>query len=327
MSHDPAGPLAPLRHPARVVLTAGLGALGASLAAALLSACPAAQLVLLDPAAAAPPPGRAALCAHPRVRAVPGVADDPAALASALAEGVDALVHLEGLDGGEAPGASPLGALEARALGAQRLLERARRAGDPLVLLAVPATVYGPRPPGAGPLSASAPLSPETAEAVAWAAGALLARAARLQGGQPALVAALDAPVGPGQGPSAPVSAWIAAAWARRPLVAGPGLRGWLAIDDLAAGLCAALLRAPLGAVVQLGAPDRRADRDVAAAVLEILGRPAALLQPPGPAEGADLGAPLLDPGWAARLDWRPVRRFDDALAEAVEWAIARRRA
>ncbi len=318
--------------PGRVLVTGGLSALGAAVSARLLAACPGLQLRLLDPQAAAPPARCAALLADPRVRLLPAGPADPSGragapgelegLAAALAEPMDAVVHLLGF--GERPASGPLAALAQQALGAQRLLEAARAAGDPRVLLLVPAEVYGAGGVEGPAVPVGAPFAPETPAAVAAAAAAQLGRAAHALHGQPVLIVVADAPFGAGQGPGAPVARWIAEAWARRPVSAGPARRGWLPIDALADGLCAALLRGRPGGLLHLGAPERRSDGDVAAAILEILGRSPALLAPAGP-DAPSGAAQLSSDASAALLDWRPARRFDDALAEAVEWAVEHR--
>ncbi len=318
--------------PGRVLVTGGLSALGAAVSARLLAACPGLQLRLLDPQAAAPPARCAALLADPRVRLLPAGPADPSGragapgelegLAAALAEPMDAVVHLLGF--GERPASGPLAALAQQALGAQRLLEAARAAGDPRVLLLVPAEVYGAGGVDGPAVPVGAPFSPETPAAVAAAAAAQLGRAAHALHGQPVLIVVADAPFGAGQGPGAPVARWIAEAWARRPVSAGAARRGWLPIDALADGLCAALLRGRPGGLLHLGAPERRSDGDVAAAILEILGRSPALLAPAGP-DAPSGAARLCSDASAALLDWRPARRFEDALAEAVEWAVEHR--
>ena len=318
--------------PGRVLVTGGLSALGAAFSARLLAACPGLQLRLLDAQAASPPARCAALLADPRVRLLPAGPLEPSGragapgeldgLAAALAEPIDAVVHLLGF--GEGPAAGPLAALAQQALGAQHLLEAARAAGDPRVLLLVPAEVYGAGGAEGPAVPVGAPFSPETPAAVAAAAAAQLGRAAHALHGQPVLIVVADAPFGEGQGPGAPLVRWIAEAWARRPVSAGPARRGWLPIEALADGLCAALLRGRPGGVLHLGAPERRADVDVAGAILEILGRSPALLAPAG--TGAPLGAaPLCSAASAASLDWRPAGRFDDALAQMVEWAVEHR--
>ena len=318
--------------PGRVLVTGGLSALGAAFSARLLAACPGLQLRLLDAQAASPPARCAALLADPRVRLLPAGPLEPSGragapgeldgLAAALAEPIDAVVHLLGF--GEGPAAGPLAALAQQALGAQHLLEAARAAGDPRVLLLVPAEVYGAGGAEGPAVPVGAPFSPETPAAVAAAAAAQLGRAAHALYGQPVLIVVADAPFGEGQGPGAPLVRWIAEAWARRPVSAGPARRGWLPIEALADGLCAALLRGRPGGVLHLGAPERRADVDVAGAILEILGRSPALLAPAG--TGAPLGAaPLCSAASAASLDWRPAGRFDDALAQMVEWAVEHR--
>jgi UDP-glucuronate 4-epimerase len=261
-----------------VLVTGGLGFIGAHLCAALLDEGTAVRIV--DDlsghyAESSGPAAAAALAAR-------GAEISIARAGPAHLNGVDALIHLAGLPGVRTRRA-PSTFHETNTRLTERLVRTASEAGVRFVLVSS-SSVYGnaprlPTPEHAPP----APLNP-------YAASKVAAEDAVRESGADAVILRPFSVYGPGQRPEMAFARWIDCLGSGDPLPwhAAPGTaRDFTYVDDAVAGILAALRRGRAGEAYNLSGW-RSVDLRAAVEVLEdAFGRPASLAATPGSAAEA----------------------------------------
>ena len=148
----------------KVVVTGGAGFIGANLLSHLGRRHPDWELVALDDLSSG---FRSNLTACPQARLLEGSILDENVLEAAF-DGADAVVHLAARPSVPRSIADPVTAHEVNATGTMRVLEAARRAGGPHVIVASSSSVYGANPtlPKVETL-ATRPISPYAASKLA----------------------------------------------------------------------------------------------------------------------------------------------------------------
>ena len=316
-----AGPPARVHPARRVVVTGGAGFIGANLCRALRQVPGIEQIVVVDDFST----GRADnLAGVDGVEVIEGSILDVDVLDEALA-GAGAVVHLAARASVPRSLEDPFATHEANATGTLRVLEAARHADGPLVIVASSSSVYGAnRVLPAREDLAPAPLSPYAASKLAAEAYAL---AHARSFGLPVLVFRFFNVFGPlqraGHAYAAVVPAFVSAALAGEPLpVHGDGgqTRDFTYVGSVVRVLVAAL-RAGAGAPgpVNLAFGGRSSLLELVAALEAVLGAP--LERHHGPARPGDVRDsqadqtllramfPGIDPvpleeGLAATVDW-----------------------
>jgi len=225
----------------KVVVTGGAGFIGANLCRSLVAG--GAEVVVLDDLSS----GRRDNLDGTGVRLVEGTILDPAALDMTF-EAADAVVHLAARPSVPRSIVDPVASHQANSTGTVEVLEAARRAGGPMVVVASSSSVYGANPtlPKHEQL-ATRPLSPYAASKLAAEAYAL---AWQHSYGLPVLAFRFFNVFGPHQPPghayAAVVPAFVSAALEGRPLcVHGDGRqsRDFTYVDTVASVLTAAVSR------------------------------------------------------------------------------------
>lgn len=136
------GPLSPTLPTVRVVVTGGAGFIGANLCRVLSDRDDVRRVVAVDDLSTGDASNLAGL---PRVALVAGTILDPAVLDAAFA-GADAVVHLAARPSVPRSIEDPVATHEANATGTLQVMEAARRAGGPAVVVASSSSVYGANP-------------------------------------------------------------------------------------------------------------------------------------------------------------------------------------
>jgi dTDP-glucose 4,6-dehydratase len=100
----------------------------------------------------------------------------------------------------------------------------------------------------------------------------------------------------------------------------GRNVRDWIHVEDHCRAVLAALLRGRAGEVYNIGARNERRNIEVAESVLDLLGRPRALLTYVRDRPGHDRRY-AIDPSKAEReLGWRPRETWESGLRKTVGW-------
>jgi len=257
----------------------------------------------------------------PRYRFVRGDIAD-AALVRELVQGVDVIVNFAAETHVDRSILDPGSFIETDVKGAFTLLEAARRAEVELFLQVSTDEVYGEVPVGAS--RESDQLAPRSPYAASKAGGELLVRAYHETYGLPTLVTRASNNFGPYQYPEKFLPVLITNALDDRPIpLYGDGRqrRDWLYVEDHCAALECLIARGERGTAYNVGAGNERENRDLAAQVLDLLGKPRALIQSVPDRPGHDRRY-AVDTSRLAALGWRPARTFDAALEQTVRWYV-----
>lgn len=214
----------------------------------------------------------------------------------------------------------PGGFVRTDVVGTSVLLEAARASGVRRFVQVSTDEVYGDVP--AGRSKESDPLAPRSPYAASKAAGDLLALSYFTTYGMPVLVTRGSNTFGPNQYPEKFIPLFATNAIEDQPLpLYGDGLqqRDWLYVQDHCEGIALALAKGEPGHAYNLGTGEERPNRNVAEAILGLLGKPRSLLRHVTDRPGHDRRY-ALDSGKIAKLGWAPRFPFDEALKATVAW-------
>ncbi len=307
-----------------VLVTGGSGFIGSNLVRLLLAERPDWRIVNLDKLTyAGNAENLADLAGNPRYRFVRGdICDGELVSAIVKGEGVEAVMHLAAESHVDRSILAPAVFIETNVRGTQVLLEAARELGVRRFLHVSTDEVYGSLGP-TGLFTEASPLAPSSPYSASKASSDLLALAYAHTFELPVIVTRCSNNYGPYQFPEKLIPLMIANALRDLPLpVYGDGMnvRDWIHVEDHCRGLLAALERGRPGEVYNFGASSERRNLDIVKQVLELVAKPASLIQFVRDRPGHDRRY-AIDASKARReLGWEPRRRFEDALAATVAW-------
>jgi len=265
---------------------------------------------------------------NPRYRFVHGdVCEGPLVADLLRGERVEAVLHLAAESHVDRSILGPAVFIETNVRGTQVLLEAAREVGVKRFLHVSTDEVYGSLGEN-GLFTEETPLDPSSPYSASKAASDLLALAYARTFRLPVVVTRCSNNYGPYQFPEKLIPLMIANALRDQPLpVYGDGMnvRDWIHVEDHCRGLLAALERGREGQVYNFGASSERHNIDIVRKVLDLVGKPHALIQYVKDRPGHDRRY-AIDASKARRdLLWAPLRGFEDALSATVEWYRANR--
>jgi dTDP-glucose 4,6-dehydratase len=166
------------------------------------------------------------------------------------------------------------------------------------------------------------PLAPRSPYAAAKAAGELLVRAYHVTYGLDVVVTRGANTFGPYQHPEKLIPLFLTNALDGEPLpLYGDGLqrRDWLYVSDHAAAIEHVLRFGEPGGVYNIPGTGERTNREVVAALLELLGRPWSLVRSVPDRPGHDRRY-AMDGAKLAALGWRNRVGFEEGLRRTVDW-------
>jgi dTDP-glucose 4,6-dehydratase len=253
---------------------------------------------------------------------------DPA-LVSHLAEVADAIVNFAAETHVDRSIAAADAFLRTGVIGVNTILEAVRHAtadGHRLRLVQVSTDeVYGSVETGYR--TEDDALAPRSPYAAAKAAGDLLCLAYFETHGVDVVITRGANSYGPRQHPEKLIPLFITNALDDQPLPLygdGQQRRDWLHVDDHADAVGLALDQAPAGAVLNVPAGQERPNLEVAREILARLDKPASLLRSVPDRPGHDRRY-AMDGTRIEQLGWRPRIRFDEGLAQTIDWYAANR--
>jgi dTDP-glucose 4,6-dehydratase len=214
----------------------------------------------------------------------------------------------------------PFAFIETDVRGTAVLCEAARRHGHQVLLLVSTDEVYGDVARGrSSEEDAFRPRSPYSASK---AGGEHLAHAYAESFGLPLLVTRGSNNYGPFQYPEKLVPVLITNAIDDLPLPLyndGSAVRDYIYVEDHCRAIDMVLHEAPSGGVYNVGTGAETTGRQVADAVLELLGKSASLIEFVADRPGHDYRY-ALDIGRITELGWEPQITFAEGLARTVRW-------
>jgi dTDP-glucose 4,6-dehydratase len=306
----------------RLLVTGGAGFIGANFVQHVLAMHPEDEVVTLDLLTYA---GNLANLApvidDPRHRFVRGDVADRATVNAAL-DGVDAIAHLAAESHVDRSIDDATLFLRTNVTGTQVLLDAARVAKVPRFLHVSTDEVYGSLGP-TGAFSEESPLAPNSPYAASKAASDLLVRAAHHTHGLDAVITRCSNNYGPYQFPEKLIPLFVTNALADQPLpLYGDGrqVRDWIHVADHCAALDVVLRRGRAGETYNIGGGNERPNIEVAALILETLGKPKTLLRHVTDRPGHDRRYAIDAAKIGRELGWTPRTSFVDGIAATIDW-------
>jgi dTDP-glucose 4,6-dehydratase len=258
---------------------------------------------------------------HPRYRFVHGDICDAALVDRAVREErIEAVVNCAAETHVDRSIIEPSGFVRTDVVGTSVLLEAARVCGVTRFVQVSTDEVYGDVPSGRS--KESDPLAPRSPYSASKAGADLLALSYFTTYGFPVMVTRGSNTFGPNQYPEKFIPLFVTNALEDQPLpLYGDGLqqRDWLYVQDHCEGIALVLWKGEPGQAYNVGVGEERPNREVAEAILGLLGKPRSLVRHVTDRPGHDRRY-ALDCGKIAKLGWSPRFPFGEALKATVAW-------
>jgi dTDP-glucose 4,6-dehydratase len=312
----------------KLLVTGGAGFIGANYVQQVLATHPGDEIVTLDLLTYA---GNLAnlepVLENPRHRFVRGDIADASVVASAIGDGVDAIVNFAAESHVDRSIADAGAFLATNVAGTQVLLDAARKHGVTRFLQVSTDEVYGSLGP-TGLFREDTPIQPNSPYAASKASADLLVRAAHHTHGLPVVVTRCSNNYGPYQFPEKLIPLFVTNALADQPLpLYGDGrqVRDWIHVEDHCRGVDLVLRKGRVGEVYNLGGGNERENIAIAALILEALGKPPSLVRHVTDRLGHDRRYAIDATKIERELGWKPQREFASGLRDTIEWYRAHR--
>jgi dTDP-glucose 4,6-dehydratase len=304
----------------RILVTGGAGFIGSNFVRYMLETYPDAAVTVLDKLTyAGNLDNLRDVAENPRCRFVQGDICDPAAVAEAM-EGCDWVVNWAADSHVDRSLVEPGSFIQTDVYGVYVLLEEARKLGIERMVVISTDEVYGSIPEGS--FRETDLLTPSSPYSASKAGGEMMARAYHVTYGLPIIITRGSNTFGPYQYPEKIIPLFITNALEERSLpVYGDGqqVRDWLYVRDHCAGVDVALRQGTPGEIYNVGGGNERTNLELTRRILELLGKPASLIQYVADRPGHDRRYSI-DCAKLRALGWQPRHTFDEALAETVRW-------
>ena len=261
------------------------------------------------------------VASHPRYTFVHGDICDADLVGRVVREHrVDAIVNFAAETHVDRSIVEPGGFVRTDVVGTAVLLEAARAAGIKRFLQVSTDEVYGDVPTGRS--SESDPLAPRSPYSASKAAGDLLALSYFTTFRLPVMITRGSNTFGPNQYPEKFIPLFVTNALEDQLLpLYGDGLqqRDWLYVEDHCRALDLILRKGAPGEIYNIGAGHERPNKEIAEAILKLLGRPLSLIRHVTDRPGHDRRY-ALNCDKIRQLGWAPQYPLDAALKTTVDW-------
>jgi dTDP-glucose 4,6-dehydratase len=258
---------------------------------------------------------------HPRYTFVHGDICDAATVDRTVRDHrVEAIVNFAAETHVDRSIVEPGGFVRTDVLGTSVLLEAARAVGVPRFVQVSTDEVYGDVPTGRS--NESDPLAPRSPYAASKAGGDLLALSYFTTYGLPVMVTRGSNTFGPYQYPEKFIPLFVTNALEDQPLpLYGDGLqqRDWIYVEDHCEAIDLVLRQGAPGEAYNIGGGQERRNKEVAEAILALLGKPRSLIRHVTDRPGHDRRY-ALNCDKITRLGWRPRHPLAEALKTTVVW-------
>jgi UDP-glucose 4-epimerase len=297
----------------RVLVTGGSGFIGSHVLDVLVAAGHDPVNLDLVPSRHHPPDTYATICGDITDREVTRRA----------VRGCDAIIHLAAVADVNDVVADPVRADSVNAHGTEVILEVARRENVGRMIYGSTIWVYGNA--DAEEATEDTPLAlPAHLYTATKLAGEMYALSYNAMYGAGHTILRFGIPYGPRARPAAVVPSFVLRAQQGEPLaIAGDGrqARQFVYVEDLAAGIVAALSPQAAGRTFNLVGNERTSVREIADAVCRVVAPVPIVHVPERPAD-VQLG-PVSGSRAAAELGWRPAVGFEEGLSRYLDWLAA----
>ncbi len=182
--------------------------------------------------------------------------------------------------------------------------------------------VYGSIEKGA--FTETHPLAPNSPYSASKSGGDLMVRAHYQTYGTPTLITRASNNYGPYQYPEKLIPFFVTNAIDNLPLpLYGDGLnvRDWLYVDDHCKGVDYVLHHGKIGEVYNIGGGNEKTNLEITNLILKSLNKPGTLIKGVADRPGHDRRY-AVDTAKIRQLGWKPACRFEEALAETIQWYV-----
>ena len=304
----------------RLLVAGGAGFIGSNFVRLLRSTRPEIEITVLDKLTYAGNPANLAEFEGQRgYRFVKGDICD-AGLVDELAGGVDAIVNFAAETHVDRSLLDPFAFVDTDVRGTAVLCVAARNHGHEIFLHVSTDEVYGHVP--AGRSSETDPLRPRSPYSASKAGGEHIAQSYAESFGLPVLITRGSNNYGPFQYPEklVPVLITNAIDGMKLPLYQdGSAVRDFVHVEDHCLAIDLVLHEAPAGGVYNIGTGVETSGKQVAEAVLDIMGKPRSMIEYVADRPGHDYRY-ALDIGRITRLGWEPRVNLAEGLDRTVRW-------
>jgi len=308
----------------KLLVTGGAGFIGSAFVRHVLGRHPDARVTTLDCLTyAGNLANLEAVRADPRHRFVRADVADAEAVARALEDVPDAIVHFaaESHVDRSISDSSPF--LRTNVIGTGVLIEAARRARVPRFVQVSTDEVYGSLGADDRAADEQAPLCPTSPYAASKAAADLLVLSYGRTHGLDVVITRCSNNFGPFQFPEKMMPLFITNALADEPLPLygdGGNVRDWIFVDDHCAAIDRVMRRGRAGEVYNIGATNEWTNRDLTREILRRLGKSETLVRPVADRPAHDRRYALDCAKLRREIGWEPEHSFADALERTIEW-------
>lgn len=306
----------------RWLITGGLGFIGSNFIRLALRERPSLEVVNLDAMTYAGNPANLHdIEGDRRYRFIQGDICDPAAVAHAIADGVDAIVNFAAETHVDRSILDPEAFLRTDILGTHVLLEAVRERSVPRYLQVSTDEVYGDVSEGES--TENDPLCPRSPYSASKAGGDLQVLAYRTTYGTPVMITRGSNTYGPYQYPEKLIPLFVTNLLEDQQVpVYGDGLqiRDWLHVEDHARGIMHVLEHGELGNIYNIGGGNPRTNIDITRLLVDDCSRSMDthvryVVDRPGHDRRY-----AVDTGKARALGWAPRVDFAQGLVDTIEW-------
>ncbi len=308
----------------KLFVTGGCGFIGSNFIRHVLAGHPGAEILNVDLLTYAGNRQNIADLEGRRLRTVRAdIADEPL-MTDLMSERYDAVINFAAESHVDRSIEDARDFVRTNVVGAQVLLETARKCRVKIFVQVSTDEVYGPLGlENAARFTELTPMSPTSPYAASKAAADLLATAAFRTHRQPVIITRCSNNYGPYQFPEKFLPQMILNALEEKPLpIYGDGLyvRDWIHVVDHCEALEAVLLKGRPGEVYNIGAGAERPNIEIAREVLRLTGRPESLLKRVTDRPGHDRRYAVDASKIREELGWRPRTPLAEGLASTVRW-------
>ncbi len=211
--------------------------------------------------------------------------------------------------------------------GTVALLDAARNCGVAKYLQVSTDEVYGSLGPE-GKFTETTPLSPNSPYSASKASADHLVQAYCHTFGMEAVITRCSNNYGPYQFPEKLIPLMIINALEDRKLpVYGDGMnvRDWIHVEDHCRGIYSVYKSGKAGEVYNLGGNSEKPNIEIVKAILKKLGKPDSLIEYVKDRPGHDRRYAIDFTKINEQLGWKPVKSFENALDETIDWYLANR--
>ena len=312
----------------RVLVTGGSGFIGCNFLRLMVPEHPETEWVNLDALTyAGRPENTGDFAETENYRFVHGSIEDGMLVEALFSEsgGFDAVVNFAAESHVDRSIAGPRVFVETNVLGAQNLLEAARRYGVDRFVQVSTDEVYGSLGPGDPPFTEKSPLEPNSPYSASKASADLLCRSYYETYGMDVMVTRCSNNYGPYQYPEKLIPFFIRHVLDDEPVPLygdGMNVRDWLHVEDHCRAVARVMDGGEPGGVYNVGGSNEHTNLEITKLILDHLDKPEDLISYVTDRLGHDRRYAIDSTRLQENLGWSPKHDFETGIRETIDWYV-----